>query len=66
MNRLKQHFRRTPKINREFVCGSRNKKSEKKTIKECLKFANKAAGNSTTKLGAGNSMPYLQDLKFLN
>ena len=40
--------------------------SEKKTIKECLKFANKAAGNSTTKLGAGNSMPYLQDLKFLN
>ena len=40
--------------------------SEKKKIKECLKFANKAAGYSTTKLGAGNSMPYLQDLKFLN
>ncbi len=40
--------------------------SEKKTIKECLKFANTVAGYSTTKLGAGNSMPYLRDLKFFN
>ena len=36
--------------------------SEKKSIKECLEFANKAAGLSTKKLGAGNSMPTLSDL----
>ena len=32
-------------------------------INECLKFANKAAGLSTTKLGAGNSMPFIEDIK---
>ena len=31
-------------------------------MKECLKFANKAAGLSTTKLGAGDGMPFLKDL----
>ena len=33
-----------------------------KPIKECLEFANKAAGLSTTKLGAGDGMPFLKDL----
>ena len=33
-----------------------------KKIKECLEFANKVAGLSTTKLGAGDSMPVLNDL----
>ncbi len=37
--------------------------SEAKSIKECLELANKVAGLSTTKLGAGDSMPYLEDLK---
>ena len=37
--------------------------SEAKSIKECLELANKVAGLSTTKLGAGDSMPYLRDLK---
>ena len=37
--------------------------SKEKTIKECLELANKVAGLSTTKLGAGDSMPYLEDLK---
>ena len=36
--------------------------SEGKSIRECLKLANKVAGNSTTKLGAGDAMPYLKDL----
>ena len=31
-------------------------------MKECLEFANKAAGLSTTKLGAGDGMPFLKDL----
>ena len=33
-----------------------------KKIKECLEFANKVAGISTTKLGAGDSMPTLYEL----
>ena len=35
---------------------------KEKSIKECLEFANKAAGLSTTKLGAGDGMPFLKDL----
>ena len=34
-----------------------------KSIKETLVLANKVAGISTTKLGAGNSMPFINDLK---
>ena len=33
-----------------------------KKIKECLEFANRVAGLSTTKLGAGDSMPTLNEL----
>ena len=33
-----------------------------KSIKECLEFANKVAGISTTKLGAGDAMPFLKDI----
>ena len=33
-----------------------------KKIKECLEIANKVAGLSTTKLGAGDSMPILKDI----
>ena len=33
-----------------------------KTVKECLEMANKVAGLSTTKLGAGDGMPFLKDL----
>ena len=33
-----------------------------KPIKEGLEFANKAAGLSTTKLGAGDGMPFFKDL----
>jgi ribokinase len=33
-----------------------------KKIKECLEFANKVAGLSTEKLGAGDGMPFLEDL----
>ena len=36
--------------------------SKKKSIKECLELANKVAGLSTTKLGAGDAMPYIKDL----
>ena len=36
--------------------------SENKSIKECLELANKVAGLSTTKLGAGNAMPTKKDL----
>jgi len=36
--------------------------SKEKTIKECLELANKVAGLSTTKLGAGESMPFLKDI----
>ena len=36
--------------------------SKKKQIRECLELANKVAGISTTKLGAGNSMPFIQNL----
>ena len=36
--------------------------SQNKPIKECLEFANKVAGASTTKQGAGNAMPFLKDL----
>ena len=37
--------------------------SKEKTIKECLEFANKVAGISTTKLGAGDAMPFIHDIK---
>tara|TARA_B100001029_G_C15051465_1_gene451063 strand:- start:1274 stop:2170 length:897 start_codon:yes stop_codon:yes gene_type:complete len=33
-----------------------------KKIRECLEMANKVAGLSTTKLGAGDGMPFLTDL----
>ena len=33
-----------------------------KKIKECLEMANKVAGLSTTKLGAGDGMPFFKDL----
>ena len=36
--------------------------SKGKSIKECLELANKVAGISTTKLGAGDAMPYLADI----
>ncbi len=32
-------------------------------IRECLEFANKCAGLSTTKLGAGDGMPFYKDLR---
>ena len=35
---------------------------QEKKIKECLEIANKVAGLSTTKLGAGDGMPYLKDI----
>ena len=35
---------------------------KEKPIKECLELANKIAGLSTTKLGAGNAMPYLKEI----
>ena len=37
--------------------------SKQKPIKECLELANKVAGLSTTKLGAGDAMPFIQDIK---
>ena len=37
--------------------------SKEKPIKECLELANKVAGISTTKLGAGDAMPFIKDLK---
>ena len=40
--------------------------SQNKSIKESLNLANQAAGLSTTKLGAGNAMPYLEDLQTFN
>ena len=36
--------------------------STKKPIKECLEFANKVAGISTTKHGAGDAMPFIKDI----
>ena len=36
--------------------------SKEKSIKECLELANKVAGISTTKLGAGDAMPFKKDL----
>ena len=36
--------------------------SKNQPIKECLELANKVGGMSTTKLGAGDSMPFLKDL----
>ncbi len=35
---------------------------QEKKINECLEIANKVAGLSTTKLGAGDGMPYLKDI----
>jgi ribokinase len=35
---------------------------QEKTITECLMLANKVAGLSTTKLGAGDGMPFYKDL----
>ena len=37
--------------------------SKEKPIKECLELANKVAGISTAKLGAGDAMPFIQDIK---
>ena len=37
-----------------------------KSIKECLDLANRAAGLSTTKIGAGNAMPFKKDLELLD
>ena len=39
--------------------------SKEKPIKECLDLANKVAGISTTKLGAGDAMPLLKEIKIL-
>ncbi len=39
--------------------------SKEKSIKECLDLANKVAGISTTKLGAGDAMPLLKEIKIL-
>ena len=36
--------------------------SNGKSIKECLALANKVAGISTTKLGAGDAMPFIKDI----
>ncbi|MEC8074189.1 MAG: ribokinase [Pseudomonadota bacterium] len=36
--------------------------SKGKPIKQCLELANKVAGISTTKLGAGDAMPFLKDI----
>ncbi len=36
--------------------------SKEKPIKECLEIANKVAGISTTRLGAGDAMPFLKDI----
>jgi len=36
--------------------------SIEKPIRECLEFANKVAGISTTKLGAGDAMPFIKDI----
>ena len=36
--------------------------SKDKPIYECLELANKVAGISTTKLGAGDAMPFLKDI----
>ena len=36
--------------------------SKGKSIKDCLELANKVAGISTTKLGAGDAMPYLSNV----
>ncbi len=36
--------------------------SKEKPIKECLELANKVAGVSTTKLGAGDAMPFLKNI----
>ena len=36
--------------------------SKDKPINECLELANKVAGISTTKLGAGDAMPFLRDI----
>ena len=35
---------------------------KEKPIKECLEFANKVAGLSTTKLGAGDAMPFFKEI----
>ena len=37
--------------------------SQGKKIRECLELANKVAGLSTTKLGAGDGMPFYKDLR---
>tara|TARA_B100000963_G_scaffold107569_1_gene93514 strand:- start:100 stop:999 length:900 start_codon:yes stop_codon:yes gene_type:complete len=37
--------------------------SQNKSIRACLELANKVAGLSTTKLGAGDGMPFIKDIK---
>ena len=39
---------------------------KEKTIKETLVLANTVAGVSTTKIGAGDSMPFINELKKFN
>ena len=39
--------------------------SQDKSIEDCLKLANNVAALSTTKVGAGNSMPSWKDLESL-
>ena len=36
--------------------------SQNKSIRACLELANKVAGLSTTKLGAGDGMPFIKDI----
>ena len=36
--------------------------AKKTPITDCLELANKVAGLSTTKLGAGDAMPFLKDI----
>ena len=58
-------------INGKLICAIEEKRLNRKkhysgfpfeSIKECLEIANKVAGASTTKLGAGDSMPVLKDI----
>ena len=50
-------------VQSEFLADRIINLSKEKNIKECLNIANQVAGLSTLKLGAGNSMPLLADLK---
>ena len=41
---------------------SKKMTSKNQSIEECLELANKVGGMSTTKLGAGDSMPFLKEI----